>query len=188
MALSFTQHSTGGGWAGGGSAPNCSDQQRTAVLALYENLKTCIAGSSCLGQAMRDRIDSSPVEIDCGTNCGGAALSRSGSKITVCDLRANNANLYFARAIVRAAGLSGLDSFVVGATCFPGGVANPIGDPDWNTMKDGTSNQNNILWFGYFVVWNSETGQVFRRDGNNAGPLCFQSNDWRHVYPRGGWV
>ena len=189
MSLRFTEHRTGGGWAGGTFARNCSEEQFNAITSHYNNVLSCIRNNSCLGQAMRDRIDSREIEIDCGSNCGGSSLERSGAKITVCDLRANSFALYFTRAVVRAAGLSGLDAFVAGRLCFPGdAVANPIGAADWNAIKEGTSNRNNILWFGEFVVWDSDSGVVSRRDRDNPGERCFQSNDWIHRYPGGGWI
>jgi len=70
------------------------------------------------------------------------------------------------------------------------GAGGPTGldtdpDSDWSKFQSETTplNNNELERVGNFVIWNSDTGEVWvKTTGGNRGGLLFQDPDWIHIY------
>ncbi|MFQ6028645.1 MAG: hypothetical protein ACE5Q6_14255, partial [Dehalococcoidia bacterium] len=150
------------------------------------------------------------VEIDCtDSDCDGSlAGRRSGNKILLCcntiDCSSSSTRLgpVLLHELVHVCDGTELDSEAVEHACFTGNGATLPTESDWPKFRDETSelDGNEIERVGKYVIWNSDTGEVWGKQEEGGGWLgggevskgdrCFQSNGWEHDYSSdgGGWL
>ena len=177
----WTTHTEGGSWSGGGTdVRDCSTamQLRALLVAKWET-----------------------IEIDCtDSDCSSLDGRFSGNKILICVTSRPRIDAVLLHELVHAVGGTELDSEAVEHACFAGSEATaPFGD-DWDLFRSETSELDGeeTERVGEFVIWNSETGEVWGKETEGGswsssgttvkGDLCFQSDDWEHDYGGGGWI
>jgi hypothetical protein len=133
------------------------------------------------------------IEIDCtDSDCSRLDGRQSGNKILICVTSRPRIDAVLLHELVHAVGGTELDSEAVEHACFDGSSATaPFGD-DWDKFRSETGklDGNEKERVGEFVIWNSDTGEVWgksQRDGKTVkGSRCFQSSSWEHTYSDGG--
>ncbi|MHA1916329.1 MAG: hypothetical protein ACW986_17685 [Promethearchaeota archaeon] len=169
----------------------CNDEERNILINGFNDFITF----SCLNcfTGLREKLQSAwrNVELNCCEDVGFEGLENDGY-ILICifdDPRRIEPVLL--HEMVHAVEGIELDAEAIEYHCFLGnGAKAPKGD-DWDMFKQESTNyDNNDKEFeGRFVIWNSDTGQVWGKtaDGRKKEPPCFTSNDWKHDYDGGGW-
>jgi hypothetical protein len=199
----WTTHSEGGGWLGGGTqVPDCSPEQQTAITDAFNRFidRACIDCFPGLRDCLRRKWDE--VEIDCtDPECSKLDGRQSGNTILMCNTSATRVGPVLLHELTHSCDGTELDSEAVEHACFSGsGATLPFGD-DWDKFRSETDelNDNEIERVGKYVIWNSDTGEVWGKVEEGGGWLsgstiskgnrCFQSDDWKHTYPSGGgWL
>ncbi len=206
----WTTHTEGGSWTGGGTeVRDCSDSRQSAILSAFSEFmkKPCIDCFPGLRSCLEDKWDD--VEIDCtDSDCDGTLDGRqSGNKILLCcntiSCGSSSSRLgpVLLHELVHVCGGTELDSEAVEHACFDGdGATLPFGD-DWDKFRSETSklDGNEIERVGKYVIWNSDTGEVWGKNVSGGGwagggdvskgSRCFQDSGWIHDYSGGGgWI
>jgi hypothetical protein len=198
----WTTHTEGGGWLDGGKVVrDCSDAQQTAITDAFNGFidDDCIDCFPGLRGCLRDKWNT--IEIDCtDPDCSGLDGRQSGNKILICNTSPSRVGPVLLHELVHACGGTELDSEAVEHGCFNGsGATLPFGD-DWDKFRSETSalDGNEIERVGKYVIWNSDTGEVWAREEEGGGwgggktvkgTRCFQSDEWKHTYGGGGgWL
>jgi hypothetical protein len=202
----WTTHTEGGGWLGGGrEVRDCSDSQQNAIIAAFNGFidNPCLDCFPGLRECLRPKFDD--IEIDCtDDDCSKLDGRMSGNRLLICNTSVPRVNAILLHELVHACGGTELDSEAVEHACFNGnGATLPFGDDtdsesDWAKFRSETSalDGNEIERVGKFVIWNSDTGEVWARAEEGGGWLgggttvkgdrCFQSDGWKHTYGAGG--
>jgi hypothetical protein len=206
----WTTHTEGGGWLGGGTTvADCTQAQQDAITAAFN----AFIGSACLDcfPGLRDclRTKWNEIEIDCTDSaCDGTLAGRtSGNTVLLCcntiDCSSGSARLgaVLLHEMVHACGGTELDSEAVEHACFTGNGATLPTSDDWDKFRSETDTLggNEKERVGKYVIWNSDTGEVWGKQQEGGGWLgggtitkgnrCFQSDGWKHAYPSGGgWL
>jgi hypothetical protein len=207
----WTTHTEGGGWLGGGTeVRDCSDAQQRAITGAFDGF----IDSSCLDcfPGLRDclRRKWNEVEVDCtDPACADLDGRYSGGKVLMCNTSATRVGPVLLHELTHACDGTELDSEAVEHACFNGsGATLPFGDDtdsesDWFKFRSETSafDGNEIERVGKYVIWNSDTGEVWTKAQEGGGWLgggttvkgsrCFQSDGWKHAYTPpsgGGWL
>ena len=195
-------HTEGGSWYGGGTeVPDCSQAQRDAITRAFDSFigQVCIDCFPGLRVALSDKWND--VVIDCtDSKCSELDGRNSGNDILICNTGADRVGPVLLHELTHACGGTELDAEAVEHACFSGsGATLPFGD-DWDKFRSETDelDGNEIERVGKFVIWNSDTGQVWARAEEGGGwgggktvkgLICFQSADWIHSYSGGGgWI
>ena len=199
----WTTTTTGGGWLGGGTVTfDCSATQRSDITAAFRRF----IGAACLDcfPGLRDQLRRKwdEIEIDCtDPACSGLDGRNSGNSILMCNTSPGRVGPVLLHEMVHACGGTELDSEAVEHACFAGsGATAPFGD-DWDKFRSETDelDGNAIERVGTFVIWNSDTGEVWSKVVSGGGWVgggdvskgsrCFQSESWKHSYASGGgWL
>lgn len=200
---SWTTHTEGGSWNGGGTeVRDCSVTQQRDITNAFNNFINSAALNCSPG--IRDKLRSkfNDVEIDCtDSECSRLDGRTSGNKILICNTTPTRVGPVLLHELVHACGGTELDAEAIEHACFVfNGATAPFGD-DWDKFRSETDelNDNEKERVGEFVIWNSDTGEVWQKivEGGSwassgtvrKGTRCFQSNDWIHTYDSGGsWV
>jgi hypothetical protein len=169
---------------------------RNQITAAFDGFinRSCLNCFPGLRDRLRRKWDE--IEIDCtDAQCPGLAGFQSGNKVTICTTTASRIAPVLLHELVHAVGGTELDSEAVEHKCFVGnGATAPTGpesdpDSDWAKFRGETSalSGNVIERVGTFVVWNSDTGQVWGRSSSGGkGSLCFQHSAFVHDYTGSG--
>lgn len=199
----WTTHTEGGSWTGGGTeVRDCNSTMQKNILDAFNSFidSSCLDCFPGLRDKLRDKWEE--IEIDCtDDDCDDELAGRSsGNKILICVTSRPRIDAVMLHELVHAVGGTELDSEAVEHACFAGNAATlPFGD-DWDKFRGETDqlDGNEIERVGEFVIWNSDTGQVWGKEtegggwgGGNPvkGSLCFTSIGWIHDYSGGGgWV
>lgn len=198
----WTKHNEGGSWAGGGTdVTDCSETIRSLIVAAFNAIidSACLDCFPGLRAKLRDKWET--IEIDCtDPACGDLDGQFSGNTILICVRDRPRIDAVLLHELVHAVGGKELDSEAIEHACFSGRAATlPFGD-DWDKFRGETGelDGNEIERVGEFVIWNSDTGEVWGKDNAGGGwgggdpvkgSLCFHSDAWRHSYSGGGgWV
>lgn len=198
----WTTHTEGGGWLGGGrQVRDCSDAQQTAITDAFNSFidDECLDCFPGLRECLREKWNG--IEIDCtDPDCSKLDGRQSGNKILICNTSPGRVGPVLLHELVHACGGTELDSEAVEHACFIGsGATLPFGD-DWDKFRSETSalDGNETERVGKYVIWNSDTGDVWGREEEGGGwgggktvkgALCFQSDEWKHTYGGGGgWL
>jgi len=196
----WTTHTEGGSWSGGGTeVRDCSRTMQNNITSAYNDFidNNCLNCFPGLRRKLRDKWET--IEIDCTDSaCDHLDGRFSGNKILICVTTRPRIDAVLLHELVHAVGGKELDSEAVEFCCFTGnGATAPFGD-DWDLFRSETSELegNEIERVGEFVIWNSNTGEVWGKETEGGswssggetvkGDLCFQSNDWDHNYGGGG--
>lgn len=199
----WTTHTEGGSWTGGGrEVIDCSEAQQNAITNAFNNFidRDCLNCFPGLRGCLRQKWDNE-IEIDCTDSaCSRLDGRQSGNKILICNTNRNRVGPVLLHELVHACGGTELDSEAVEHACFNGnGATLPFGD-DWDKFRSETSalDDNEKERVGKYVIWNSDTGEVWarRQEGGGwgggrtvKGNRCFQSDGWIHSYSSGGgWI
>lgn len=167
----FTTHSEGGGWSGGGTdVPNCSPARRTLINNALSTIQNTLNSweLNCLTDLrneLQDFINCS-LEVDCeDCDIDGKSVRGSG-KITLCDSSLDSSTQQRITAIVfhemiHAAGGTELDAEALENHFFGGSGATAPTSDDWEKFHDDG---------GEFVIWDEGTGQLFEK--------CVEEGSW----------
>lgn len=181
---------------------DCNVTQQTDLQNAFNNF-IGMAALNPLG-SLRDSIRAkfNEIELDCtDPECDRLDGRTSGNTILICNTSASRIGPVLLHELVHACGGVELDSEAVEHACFIGnGSTAPFGD-DWDKFRSETSelNGNELERVGNFVIWNSNTGEVWQKivEGGSwasagtvrKGVRIFQHNDWIHSYSGGGsWI
>jgi hypothetical protein len=187
---------------GGSVVRDCSVAQQTAIVGAFDGFidRACLDCFQGLRACLRRKW--AEIEIDCTDDaCSKLDGRRSGNKILICNTSASRVGPVLLHELTHACGGSELDSEAVEHACFVGnGATLPSGD-DWDKFRSETSelDGNPLERVGEYVIWNSDTGEVWAKAQEGGGWLgggkvikgtrCFQSDNWKHTYPSGGgWL
>jgi hypothetical protein len=192
----WTTHTEGGSWSGGGTqVRDCNATMQNAITNAFNNF----INAACLDcfPGLRDRLRQrwNDVEIDCtGSECTGVDGRRSGGKIWICSTDPARIGPVLLHELTHVCDGKELDSEAVEHACFVGnGATLPFGS-DWDKFRSETSalDGNVIERVGTYVIWNSDTGEVWARAEEGGGwggsrivkgTRCFQASGWTHTYP-----
>lgn len=195
----WTTHTEGGSWRGGGTTVrDCSaSMQRNIVDAFNDFIDdSCLDCFPGLRSKLENKWDS--IEIDCtDSDCSRLAGRRSGNKILICVRSRPRIDAVLLHELVHAVGGDELDSEAVEHACFDGSGATLPTSSDWDKFRSETGklDGNEIERVGEFVIWNSDTGEVWGKETEGGGwgggdpvkdSLCFQDDGWKHTYGNGG--
>lgn len=210
----WTTHTEGGSWHGGGTeVRDCSDSQQKVITSAFDSFINaacldCFPGlRDCLRRKWNGEGGSwygggtDPIEIDCtDPDCSTLDGRQSGNKVLICNTSSARVGPVLLHELTHACGGKELDSEAVEFACFNrNGDTLPFGD-DWDKFRDETDalDGNDKERVGQFVIWNSDTGEVWAKNeegGGWGGPKiakgarCFQSDSWKHTYADGGgWL
>lgn len=199
----WTTHTEGGSWNGGGTrVRDCSTAMQRNITSAFNDFidAPCLDCFPGLRALLRDKWDE--VEIDCtDSDCDDLDGRRSGDKILICVTSRPRIDAVLLHELVHAVGGTELDSEAVEHACFDGNGATLPTSDDWDKFRSETSelDGNEIERVGEFVIWNSDTGEVWGKETEGGswssggdpvkGTLCFQDSGWDHNYSDGGsWV
>ena len=207
----WTTHFEGGGWLGGGTeVRDCTQAQQDAITGAFDRFidRACLDCFPGLRDCLRRKWNE--VEIDCtDPDCADLDGRLTGNLLLMCNTSANRVGPVLLHELTHACGGTELDSEAVEHACFVGnGATLPNGDEnspksDWFKFKSETSplDGNEKERVGNFVIWNSDTGEVWAKAQEGGGWLgggktvkgtrCFQAEGWKHAYdpPTGGaWI
>ncbi len=191
----WTTHTEGGSWSGGGTVvEDCNESQRNAIVNAFNNFidRPCLDCFPGLRDRLRDKWND--VEIDCtDPACEDLDGRWDGSRLLMCNTSPDRVGPVLLHELVHACDGAELDSEAVEHACFIGnGATLPFGD-DWDKFRNetGTLDGNIIERVGVYVIWNSNTGQVWAKAEEGGGwggsttvkgTQCFQSSGWTHTY------
>lgn len=161
----FTTHTEGGSWHGGGGTevPNCTTSRRTLIRNALTAIQPILDswGLECLNglrNQLQDFLNCS-LEIDCeGCDIVGKA-GRGSGKITMCNSFLDGAtqarvNAAVFHEMVHAAGGTELDSEALENHFFNGAGATTPTSGDWPKFHDDG---------GEYVIWDESSGELFEK-------------------------
>lgn len=195
----WTTHKEGGSWSGGGTdVPDCSEGRRNDITAAFDDFVNdgCLDCFPGLEDCLRDKW--ATVEIDCtGSDCDGRDGRTVGNKIYICVDSRPRIDAVLLHELVHLCGGDELDAEAAEWACFNGNGATAPGGDDWDKFRSETGelDGNEKERVGEFVIWNSDTGEVWGKTTTGGGwgggdpakgDRCFQSDDWDHDYGSGG--
>ena len=174
---------------------SCSKTGRERITAAYDAFieHQGLNNFAGLKDDMNTRWKS--VEIKCGNNedpddkeCDGIDGEWDPGDIRICVTSTRRIGPVLLHEMIHECRGSELDSEAIERVVFDGNGAEPPNKEDWKKFRDDTKpfNGNKIERVADFVIWNSDTGEVWvkiERDGKvSKGDRLFQSNDWKHKY------
>ncbi len=198
----WTTHTEGGSWSGGGTTVrDCTETMQNNITDAFNDFisNSCLDCFPGLREKLRDKWRT--IEVDCtDSDCSRLDGRFSGNKVLICVTTRPRIDAVLLHELVHAVGGTELDSEAVEFACFNGnGATLPNGD-DWDKFRSETSelNGNEIERVGEFVIWNSDTGEVWGKETEGGswssggdpvkGNRCFQSSGWVRSYGGdGGW-